>query len=233
MLGWRWLVLGVMVLGVGAVAWGDEIVITEIMYDPASEERWPAKTEWIEIYNRGQREISLEGWFLANERGQTHPIHGRVMIQPREAVVLIPGNQTVKDFRAAWGEGYQVIPLDGWHKPGLHQLTNEPSDKTGVLTLRRPTGDVADEVNYDNEGRWPPNKPDGPSIYLLPHAIDTTSNNDGSNWARSESGRHGARHARPDGGYDQRDVGSPGVVVTVEDEREQREGDDGNAEGEG
>ncbi|MEX0655579.1 MAG: lamin tail domain-containing protein [Phycisphaeraceae bacterium] len=204
----------------------DDIVITEIMYDPASEERWPAKTEWVEIYNRGDRTISLEGWHLANERGQTEPIlpppegefEQKVEIAPGEAVVLIPGNQTVDNFRAAWGDGFQVIPLTRWHQPGLHQLTNQPSEEAGVLELRRTAGDMADAVNYHNEARWPANKPDGPSIYLLPHAINTTANDDGANWARADADRHGARHAKSEGGYDQRDVGSPGVVVTTDEE---------------
>lgn len=210
----------------------DEIIITEIMYDPASDERWPTRTEWLEIYNTTDHAISLEGWHLANERGRTHPIVAGVEIGPGEAAVLIPGNQTADEFRAAWGDGFQVVPMDGWHRPGLHQLTNEPSEEAGVLTLRRPGSDVADTVNYESEARWPVNKPDGPSIYLLPHAIDGESNNDGSNWRRSEAGRHGARHAKPDGGYDPRDLGSPGVVtVAGADEDDGKEGD--AAEGDG
>lgn len=215
----RWLVIAVILLLTVAYAEADEIVITEIMYAPASDSRWPTRTQWVEIYNRSDRTIELDGWHLANENGRTNPIRpadgadGPVRIAPAEAVVLIPGNQSVADFRAAWGDGFAVIPLPGWHKPGMKQLTDEPSRETGVLTLRRPAGDVADKVNYDDEGRWPPAKPHGPSIYLLPHAIDTTSNNDGANWARSELRRHGARHARPEGGYDPQDVGSPGVVV--------------------
>lgn len=195
----------------------DELVITEIMYDPASNEQWTAKTEWVEIYNRSDDPVSLEGWYLENERGQTQPIHESATITPGEAVVLIPGTQTADDFHAAWGAGCQVLPMAGWHQPGLHQLTNEPSETDGLLTLRRPGGGIADEVNYNNQGRWPTNKPDGPSIYLLPHAIDATANDDGANWARADVGRHGAYNAEPDGGYDPRDVGSPGTVATTDE----------------
>lgn len=194
------------------------LIISEIMYDPASDERWPARTEWVEVYNPGDQTVSMQGWYLANENGRTEPIEAEVTLDPGEAVVLIPGNQSVENFREAWGEGFDVVPLDGWHKPGLHQLTNTPdAEQAGVLTLHREDESPSDMVNWDNEDPWPPNKPDGPSIYVLPEHLDRFSNTQGENWVRSEAGVHGARHAEATEDYSAEDVGSPGVVITPAD----------------
>ena len=35
------------------------IVISELMYNPASSERLPVQTEWVELYNRGEEAADL------------------------------------------------------------------------------------------------------------------------------------------------------------------------------
>ena len=196
------------------------LLITEIMYDPASNERWPAKTEWVEVYNPHDHPVDLEGWHLHNERGRTVGIGEGVTIKPGEAIVLIPGNQTVENFREAWGEGFQVVPLRGWHRPGLHQLSNNPSEEVAILSLRRPDESISDTVNYDNEEPWPSNKPDGPSIYRLPDRLDVKYSSDGTSWRRSQADVHGGRHAKETSDYSAKDVGSPGRVVTAEEAKQ-------------
>jgi hypothetical protein len=189
-----------------------DVIFSEIMYDPASDERWPAKTEWLEIYNAGDQAVDLTGWHVQNENGRTQGLPEGATINPGEAIVLIPGNQTVEAFQAAWGEGFAVFPLDGWHNPGLRQLTNSPGEERGVLTLRNADGDLIDEVNYNNTDPWPPNRPHGPSIYVLPEHLSTAGNDDGGNWRRSEPGVDGARRANATEDYSADDVGSPGHV---------------------
>ena len=202
-------------------AW-PQVIISEIMYNPDSFEGGigadaePNQTEWVELYNAGSEEVSLAGWYLKDEDGQTEALPDSAKIGPGEAVVLIPGVQTVGDFREAWGKGFQVFKLDGWAKgeDPLNNLGNGPSEKNERLTLRDAEDKIVDEVNYDDEGDWPRDSPDGPSITLKPDALDPKKNDDGKNWVRSEPGKLGAVNAKETSDYTQSDVGSPGKVTT-------------------
>ena len=120
------------------------------------------------------------------------------------------------DFRKAWGNGFDVYKLGGWAvgDDPLSNLANGPSSSNEVLTLRNKAGEVVDEVNYDDEGDWPSDSPDGPSITLHPDALDPEKNDAGKNWSRSEKGKHGAEHAKETDEYSKEDVGSPGTVAT-------------------
>lgn len=201
-----------------------QVIISEIMYNPASfegavgDDSKPNQTEWIEIYNAGKEEVSLSGWYITDGDGKTEGLPNSAKIAPGEAVVLIPGVQSVTDFREAWGKGFQVFKLDGWAKgeDPLNGLTNSPSDKNEVLTLRDKQGEAIDEVNYDDEGDWPTDSPHGPSIALKPDALDAKKNDDGKNWVRSEKGKYGADHAKATEEYKAEDVGSPGKVDAAE-----------------
>lgn len=199
-----------------------QVIISEIMYNPDSYEGGigkdgdPNQTEWIEVYNAGDQEVSLSGWYLQDEDGQTEALPASAKIGPGEAVVLIPGVQSVGDFREAWGKGFQVFKLDGWAKGDnpLANLANSPSDTNEVLTLRNADGDIIDTVNYDDESDWPGDSPDGPSITLKPDALDPDKNDQGSSWVRSEPGKFDAANANKTEEYSAEDVGSPGRVAT-------------------
>lgn len=208
----------VMLLGSGPVS--GQVLISEIMYNPDSYEGGVGEgadlnqTEWVEIYNAGDESVSLAGFYLQDEDGQTKPLPEDVEIEPGQAIVLIPGTQSVAHFRKAWGSGYPVYSLKGWTgtKGSLSNLANGPSSSNEILTLRDADGEVVDEVNYDDEGDWPSDSPDGPSIALNPDALDAEKNDSGSNWHRSEKGKHGAKNAKKTSEYSGEDVGSPGKV---------------------
>lgn len=210
----------VMLLGSGPVS--GQVLISEIMYNPDSSEGGvgkdasPNQTEWVELYNGGDKAVSLAGFYLQDEDGQTKPLPEGTTIKPGQAIVLIPSTQSIEDFQAAWGEGYDIYRLDGWvkGKNTLSNLANQPSDTNEILTLRNQEGQVVDEVNYDDEGDWPRDSPDGPSIMLNPDALDPDKNNDGKNWSRSTKEKWGAWHAKKTEDYSSGDVGSPGKVVT-------------------
>ena len=207
-------------LGSGPVS--GQVLISEIMYNPDSSEGGigkdakPQQTEWVELYNAGDEAVSLAGFYLRDEDGQTAPLPDSATIKPGQAIVLIPSTQSVADFRAAWGKGFDVYKLDGWtgDKDSLSNLANSPSDINEVLTLRNAADEVIDEVNYDDEGDWPTDSPDGPSIALNPDALDPDKNDDGKHWSRSEKDKHGGRHAKKTDEYSEEDIGSPGTVVT-------------------
>lgn len=211
-----------------ATAVSGQVIISEIMYNPASYEGGigpdapPNQTEWVELYNTGEEEVSLAGWYLKDEDGQTDPLPTSAKIGPGEAVVLIPGVQSVTDYREAWGKGFQVFKVKGWAqgKNPLSNLANSPSPSNEVLTLCNKKDQVVDEVNYDDEDGWPSDSPHGASIVLVPGKIDAASNDSGSSWARSEKGKLGAQHASKTKEYSDKDIGSPGKVATESDSAE-------------
>ncbi|MEM9347873.1 MAG: lamin tail domain-containing protein [Planctomycetota bacterium] len=210
------------VFGLGSGPVSGQVLISEIMYNPDSHEGDPQKerdynqTEWIELYNAGDKAVSLAGFYLQDEDGKTEALAESVEIKPGEAIVLIPGTQSVGDFRKAWGGGFDVYSLKGWAvgDDPLSNLANGPSSSNEVLTLRDAEGEIVDEVNYDDEGDWPKDSPDGPSIALNPDALDPGKNDSGSNWRRSEKGKQGAKNAKKTSEYSDQDVGSPGRVPT-------------------
>ena len=101
-----------------------------------------------------------------------------------------------------------------WSRGGLTNLSNNPSAKNEILTLRDRRANVIDKVNYDDKGDWPGDSPHGPSIYLLPDALNTRANDLGKSWRRSTAKTDGAFDVKNTDDYDGADVGSPGVVTT-------------------
>jgi hypothetical protein len=212
---WGWLISIVMVLSAlsAPVPVDAQVLITEIMYNPASSERFPNDVEWVEIYNAGDEAVNVGGCCLADEDGRTAPLPADVKLGPRQALVLVPGMQTPEHFHAAWGPEIVVVPLGQWGLPGKFNLSNDPSPQNEILTLRDAANTVVDEVNFDDEGDWPSDVPPGPSIYLLPGKLNAQDNDAGTSWARSAAGKDGGRTNRLTGEFDGVDTGSPGVVV--------------------
>ncbi|MEM1353942.1 MAG: lamin tail domain-containing protein [Planctomycetota bacterium] len=204
-----------------------QVIISEIMYNPASTEGGygddapPVQTEWLELYNAGDAPADLGGHFLQDEDGRTAAIPADTTLKPGEALVLIPGDQTVSDFRAAWGRGaYQVVSLDGWGlgDDTLDNLANSPSDRNEVLTLRNAAEEVVDQVNYDDESPWPSDSPQGGSIILRPSQLSAQANDHGESWVIAREGELGAKKCQVTEDYNREDIGSPGVVVSESSE---------------
>ncbi|MEM6393956.1 MAG: lamin tail domain-containing protein [Planctomycetota bacterium] len=197
-----------------------DVVISEIMYNPASFEGFPAqddkpgkpnKAEWVELYNTGDTRVDLTGYHLADEEGKTGSIPGGVKLEPKTALVLIPSDQSIAEFQKAWGEGFRVIRLTDWGTGGMSNLANSPSSTNEILNLVDATGSNIDTVNFDDESPWPTDDPHGPSIYVLPGQFD--NNHQPGSWARSAAGVHEAKAAVRTQHYRDQDIGSPGVVV--------------------
>ncbi len=188
-----------------------QVIITEIMYDPASSET-TEDTQYIEIANTTPNPINLKGWTIDDEDSDGPNTLPDVTLPPYGIAIICGGTQA--DFEGAWGSGYLIISLKD-NGQTMFNLSNSPSSTSEFISLRDSNGVLVDEVNYDDAAPWPNNN-DQSSIYLaIPKdQMTATSNNDGANWALSVSGVDGARTASAFGVWDSgADVGSPGNIL--------------------
>lgn len=206
---------------IGAANAGPRVIITEIMYNPLSEER-RGETEWVEIANVGDESIEISNWRLDDEdKDDWGPFS--CTLPPRAVAVLINSAKiTDPDFRAAWdadasapGSGpgptivYQVIPVK-WGG-----LSNQAPGGNETVQLLNDKGEVMCEVNYDTTGDWPRIEgAGGPSIWLID--VTATDLNNGRMWRASKAGEYGARPCRVMAAFTAADIGSPGYVENIE-----------------
>ncbi|MEM8945051.1 MAG: lamin tail domain-containing protein [Planctomycetota bacterium] len=193
------------------VAIPPSIVISEIMYNPDSEETEPGIAEWIEIVNTGSSQVDIGGWRFDDEDAATWgAIPQGTLLDPNQVAVFFDEEFVdATTFRDAWLIPASVV-VAGLPWGGL---ANSPDNTNEVLELLNEFGIQMDLVNYDDANPWPTDSPDGPSIYLTDLLAD---NNEGSNWARSSVNVGGG--SQPIGGnFSSSDVGSPGTVPASAD----------------
>ena len=106
------------------------LVINEIMYDPLGDE-----PEWIEIANRSEDTVELEGWVL-HDAGSARPLLPRARLAPGKFIVCTSDSATLRNTRAVFSAILQV-PLPTLNNGG------------DLVILRAPEGRVVDSVRYD------------------------------------------------------------------------------------
>ena len=180
---------------------GQDVIITEIMYNPSGTD---GSAEWVEIHNTAASSVDISGWYLDDgDGGPWGPVAGSTTLPAGDFAVLFDSSATTAaGFRADWNvpAGSLVCGV-GWDS-----LSNSGEN----LTLRKDDASSSDDVTYDDGGDWPVD--DGfASIYLHPDFYDGISNDLGANWLLSTVGVHGA--GNPNGNvYTATDIGSPGRV---------------------
>lgn len=191
------------------------VLITEIMYNPASNER-TAGPEWVEIANVGEVPVQMNDWRLADEDNLPWgPFSGK--LDPGEVAILINNDWvSEKAFRAAWDRPpsgdepvleYQIFPVK-WGS-----LANDPDADNEILSLLDDNDRIICQVNFQRNGDWPQiERLGGPSIYLTDITVNAEQINDGRFWKRSQVGRDGAQAVRKTEIFEGDDVGSPGFV---------------------
>lgn len=185
------------------------VIISEIFYNPSGTDKDPAATppydrEWVEIYNTSSSPLDLSGWQLGNSASNrwTAPLPAGTTLAPGRPLVLTGDAAT---FDSAWGAGLSRMQVESFPTLG---------NTSGTVAIRNQTGDIQDTVSYQNAGSWPTTRgSQGNSIALLPHALDTSANNIGSNWHPSSGGVYGGRWVNRGGHGDNN--ASPGYVPTV------------------
>lgn len=177
-----------------------ELIVSEVMYDPASaEDRW----EWIEVHNTGAVAIDLDGYVIDRvgdrERLALSPnivaslvYEQRVVdnptVVPAGGIAVLyngPGLGYDPDrFRAAWPEtpvGTRLIGVNGWSS---NQLTNSPTASDYAPSLPAMTvGFWADEASYrlDAIDFGTPAKPDR-RVFRTQNAAATFGYDDNPPW---------------------------------------------------
>ncbi len=185
------------------VAAPTSVVISEIMYNPASDETAPGVGEWIEIVNTGSAAVDISGWLFDDEDATNWSAipSGNILNPYQAAVVFDTDFTTAATFRSEWSVPSSSLVIGvSWGS-----LSNSPGPGNEVIQLLSNLGVQMDVVNYDDASPWP-GPADGPSIYLKNLNAD---NSNGANWARSTVGVDGA--VSPSGPtFATADVGSPG-----------------------
>jgi hypothetical protein len=193
------------------------VIITEIMYNPASNEN-KGETEWVEIANVGDVAIDIKNWRLADNTEKRAKKWGAFSctLGPGETAVLINADAvTTEQFHSAWDAPtsadsatatYQVIGVK-WGS-----LRNNPGEKNLGLQLLNEKEEVICTVNYRDGKDWPNcSKPDGGSIWLTD--VNATNFSDGKLWKKSEAGKDSARASAKTEVFDKENAGSPGAIT--------------------
>lgn len=113
-----------------------EIVINEIMYHSPSDER---TAEFIELFNRSDRQVDLSGWMFTDGIEFTFS----------QGTIIEPGGYLVVAADVDWMRSvYGNIPLVG-------NFTGRLSDQGERIRLVDHLGNLVDEVDYCTGGDWP------------------------------------------------------------------------------
>ena len=150
---------------------GEELVITEIMYDP--DNGYP---EFIELMNNGEEPVFLKG--ISITKGISWNFADNDLLQPGKGLVLT-GDTSL--FYKAYGY------------PAYGQFTKKLSNDGETIILKNSFSLVIDSVTYSNSVPWPVIPGNGYSIELKDMSMD---NSLAENWKVSEK-KHGTPF-RPD-----------------------------------
>lgn len=197
---WSPLGVGLALLLLSPEASRAQLVVTEVMYDPASDEsRW----EWIEVRNTGLTAIDLDGYVIdrVGDRERTTvtpnivstpllgttPVNNPTVIPAGGIAVLYSGPGLGYDpgrFRAAWPQmpiGATLIGVEGWSS---NSLTNAPKANDYAPSLPAMTvGLWADEASYrlDAADFGTPSSPDR-RVFRVANAATAFGYDDDAPW---------------------------------------------------
>ena len=118
-----------------------DVVVNEILFNPA-----PASNDYVEIYNRSNKIISLRNLYLAN-RNSANTISSIAQVSP-EDFLLFPNDYMVLTKDAALVKSIYVA-----NNPDAFVEMNMPSynDDDGNVILLNEQGNIVDEIAYKDD----------------------------------------------------------------------------------
>ncbi len=163
-----------------------KIVVSEIMKDP----KFVSDTsgEWIEVVNRTNQAIDLEGWMMDDGGSDQHTIQNG-----GQGVWLAPGAHAVL---ARNGN----LALNGGVAAHYVYAGFSLSNASDAVRLVEPSGVVSDAVEYDDGIFWPDTP--GASLNLAWQKVNAKDNDDPNSWCDGSAIWFAGNP----------DLGSPGLV---------------------
>ncbi len=126
------------------------------------------QAEWIELYNRGDKTINLEGWRLTDAVDYEFPAGATLL---PDSYLVVARNVDV------FSEIYPEVPVIGSFSGGL-------SDHDERIRLLDANRNPADEVHYVESGTWPEAADGGGASLELRDPL--ANNNLGGSWSASD-----------------------------------------------
>ncbi len=165
-----------------------DIRINEIHYNPFFSGSDPTR-EFVELFNRGPTDVSLDGWEL--RQGVSFVFPEGTTIRGRSYLVVSPAPDVAA---GAFGLTDVAGPFEG-------RLGNGGD----IVELVNGAGWTVDRVHYFDEGVWPTLADGlGPSLEFTGSGepLDTSNNSQGHNWMASRvldgtPGRENSRRVNP------------------------------------
>ena len=114
----------------------DSLVINEIMYHPPDGS---SKSEYIELYNRGNKTVDVSEWLLTG--GIKFKFNKNTELAAGSYLVIA---KNIGHFRSQYG----MVNVVGNFKQTL-------SNSNETIQLRNAHGNLVDQVKYYDGGRWP------------------------------------------------------------------------------
>lgn len=133
---------------------GQNVVVNEIMYHPASEN---PREEYIELWNRGATSVNLTGWQLSGGVDYRFPSNTTInagaylVVSAHKASFLakytaVPSARVVGDWAVLRTTNAVGITITNWE--------NTLSNTRNTINLRNATNVLVGTVTYADEGDW-------------------------------------------------------------------------------
>lgn len=183
-----------------------DLIISEIMYDPASMP--DGAFEYVEIWNTGGEPVDLTGYVFDDSAGTLPSANITGGTIPAGGVAVLVPNGTLATMQSMWGAGINFIQVAG------NLDLNNTNDKIALWPSfaayeNRNYANALDVVDYyESLAPWP-GSGFSAAIYLRAPQLD---NNIGTSWSRSLEGVDGAFRSAPAGDNNSSNLGSPGFV---------------------
>lgn len=146
-----------------------DVVINEVLYDPLG-----SGSDFVELYNRSSKVLSLAGWKLANE---TDGVIGTATLITAAAFLLMPGEYAlITESAANIQDQYPLSHEDRFVEADMPSYNNGE----GVVVLQDALGDTLDRFAYTDDLHFALlNSTDGVSIERVNPSRPASDN---SNW---------------------------------------------------